>query len=145
MQITNLGGLDAVALAILAFESGHLNDPTVPAIRNNNAGNLRLPGRTADDKGYTIFPDFITGYAALLRELQSKFSGNNSHGIGPASTLLGLFNIYAPPSDNNPTNAYAAFVADWVARATGKPITIESELCNIWRPTPVSLSEVTSE
>jgi hypothetical protein len=128
-----MNGLDAVALAIFAFESGNLKDPTVPALRNNNAGNLRIPGRTADEKGYTIFPDFVTGYAALLRELQSKFSGNNSHGIGPASTLLGLFNVYAPPSDNNPTNAYAQFVADWCAKALGKPITIESELVNIWK------------
>lgn len=130
--MTNIGGLDAVALAIFAFESGHLDDPTVPAIRNNNAGNLRLSGRTADEHGYTLFPDFPSGYAALLRELQSKFSGNNSHGIGPSSTLLALFNIYAPPSDNNPTNAYAAFVAEWVSKALGKLITVNTPLSDIW-------------
>jgi hypothetical protein len=67
---TNISGLDATALAIFCFESGHLNDPTVPAVRNNNPGNLRLPGRTADEHGYTIFPDFVSGYAALSRDLQ---------------------------------------------------------------------------
>jgi hypothetical protein len=127
-----MNGLEATALAVFAFESGHLKDPTVPALRNNNPGNVRLQGRPADEKGYTIFPDLPTGYAALLRELQAKFSGRNSHGIGPASTLLALFNIYAPPGDNNPTNAYAAFVADYVSKALGKPITVESKLSDIW-------------
>lgn len=144
---TMTNGLEATALAIFCFESGHLNDPTVPAVRNLNPGNLELPGSTRDAHGYTIFPDFVSGYAALLRELWSKFSGNNSHGIGPSSTLLALFNIYAPPSDNNPTNSYAEFVAGWVTKALGRPITISSPLSDIWTsPTmPVSLSEVTSE
>jgi len=99
---------------------------------NRNPGNLRLPGREADDRGYTIFPDLPTGYAALLRELQSKFSGNNAHGIGPSSTVLDLFNVYAPPSDNNPTNAYAQFVARWASDALGKPLTVDSKLSEIW-------------
>jgi hypothetical protein len=126
-----MNGLEATALAIFCFESGHLNDPTVPAIRNLNPGNLRT-GVNPDANGYSVFPDFVSGYSALLRELQSKFSGNNAHGIGQSSTLLSLFNIYAPPSDNNPTNQYASFVAAWVSKALGKPITVESELCNIW-------------
>ena len=127
--------LDAVALAIFCFESGHLNDPTVPALRNANPGNLEIPGSTKDARGYTIFPDFATGYAALLHELRGKFSGQNAHGIGPASTLLDLFNIYAPPSDNNPTNVYAAFVAKWVGEALGRPVTVESTLGSIWTTT----------
>ena len=127
-----MNGLEAMALAMFADESGHLEDPTVPAIRNLNPGNLRLAGGTSDPNGYTIFPDFISGYSALLRELQAKFSGNNSHGIGQSSTLLELFNVYAPPSDNNPTNAYAEFVAGWVGRALGKPLTVNSLLSEIW-------------
>jgi hypothetical protein len=128
-----MNGLDAVALAIMCDESGHLNDPTVPAIRNLNPGNLRIPGQPSDAGGYTIFSDFTTGYAALIRDLQAKFSGNNTHGLGPMSTLEALLNVYAPPSDNNPTTAYAQFVAGWVAKALGKPITVTSELCNIWQ------------
>lgn len=136
-----MNGLEATALAIFCFESGHLNDPTVPAVRNLNPGNLRT-GVNPDVNGYSVFPDFVSGYAALLRELQSKFSGNNSHGIGPSSTLLQLFNIYAPPSDNNPTNEYAKFVSIWVGLALHKLITIDSELCNIWQsPVPQNNAE----
>lgn len=124
-----MDGLQATADAIMAFEGWKLGSRSYV---NRNPGNLRLVGRTADDKGYTIFPDLPTGYAALLRELQGKFSGANSHGIGPSSTVLSLFNVYAPPSDNNPTNAYAQFVADWVSKALGKPITVASPLSDIW-------------
>ena len=134
---TNISGLDATALAIFCFESGHLNDPTVPAVRNNNPGNLRLPGRTADEHGYTIFPDFVSGYAALSRDLQGKFDGNNSHGLGPSSTLLSLLGVYAPVGDENNPGAYASFVAGWVSKALGKPITVASPLSDIWTATPV--------
>ena len=130
--MTNLGGLDAVALAMFTVECGHLNDPTVPAIRNNNPGNLRLPGRTADEHGYTIFPDFMSGYAALLRDLQAKFDGHNSHGLGQTSTLLSLLDIYAPAGDANNPSAYASFVAGWVSKALGKSITVNSPLSDIW-------------
>jgi hypothetical protein len=132
--VTNLGGLDAVALAIFCFESGHLNDGTEPAVRNNNPGNLRLPGRTADS-GYTVFPDFLSGYAALLRDIQAKFDGNNSHGLGQSSTLLAFLSVYAPAGDANNPSAYASFVAAWVAKALGKPITVNSPLSDIWTAT----------
>jgi hypothetical protein len=125
-----VSGLEAVADAIMQFEGWKIGSRSY---ENRNPGNLRLVGRTADEKGYTVFPDLPTGYAALLRELQSKFSGNNSHGIGPSSTLLALFNVYAPPADDNPTNEYAEFVATWVGRALGKPITINSPLSDIWQ------------
>jgi hypothetical protein len=131
-----VNGLEAVADAIQRFEGW---DPQTRSYVNRNPGNLEN-GAKVDAKNYDIFPDYISGYSALLRELASKFSGNNRHGIGPSSTLLSLFNVYAPPSDNNPTNEYAAFVAKWVGLAIGKPITVESELCNIWQapaPAPV--------
>lgn len=127
-----MDGLDAMALAITCFESGHLNDPTVPALRNCNPGNLRLVGRTADVHGYTIFGDFLSGYAALLRDLQAKFDGNNSHGLGPTSTLLSLLDIYAPAGDSNNPSAYASFVAGWVSKALARPITVASPLSDIW-------------
>jgi hypothetical protein len=122
-------GLEAVADAIMQFEGWR---PGTRSYENRNPGNLEIPGSNRDDKGYSIFPDFISGYSALLRELQSKFSGNNAHGIGPGSTLLALFNVYAPPSDNNPTNQYCLFVAGWVTKALGKTITPDSLLSEIW-------------
>lgn len=129
-----MDGLNAMALAIFAFESGWLKDPTVPSLRNNNPGNLRLVGRTGDAKGYTIFPDLPSGYAALLRELQSKFSGNNTHNIGPGSTLAELMAVYAPAEDANDPLSYAQFVAGYVSKAIGKPITLGSKLSEIWTP-----------
>jgi hypothetical protein len=129
-----VGGLDALATAIMRYEGF---DPKTRSFRNMNPGNLRLPGQPADEGGYTIFPDFVSGYSALLRELASKLSGHNTHGIGPASTLLSLMNVYAPAADSNDPHAYADFVAKWVGLAIGRPITIESELVNIWQaPAP---------
>jgi hypothetical protein len=120
-----MNGLEAVADAIMKFEGW---EPGSRSYENRNPGNLRLAG----SKGYTIFPDLPTGYAALLRELQSKFSGNNSHGIGPTSTLLQLFNVYAPQADSNNPSQYAIFVQQWVSKALGKPITLDSPLSDIW-------------
>lgn len=128
-----MNGLEATALAIFCFESGHLNDPTVPAVRNLNPGNLRT-GVNPDANGYSVFPDFVTGYSALLRDLRAKFDGNNSHGLGQTSTLLSLLGVYAPAGDSNNPSAYAEFVASWVGKALGKPITVVSELSNIWMP-----------
>jgi hypothetical protein len=127
-----VSGLEAVADAIQQFEGWK---PGTRSYVNRNPGNLRIIGAPADDKGYTVFSDLASGYAALLRELTSKFTGANSHGIEPSSTLLSLFNIYAPPSDDNPTETYAEFVATWVSRALGKPITVNSPLSDIWSPT----------
>ncbi len=124
-----VSGLDAMATAIMRYEGF---DPKTRSFRNMSPGNLRLPGQPADEAGYSIFPDFISGYSALLRELAAKFSGHNTHGIGPQSTLLTLMKVYAPASDNNAPEEYATFVAKWVSLALGKPITIESELINIW-------------
>lgn len=132
-----VNGLEAVADAIMKFEGW---DPHTRSYQNRNPGNLRLTVHVGaglasypvDDKGYTIFPDFQTGYGALLRELRSKFSGQNAHKIGPSSTVLALISVYAPLADNNPTEEYAQFVAKWVGLAMKRPITIESELCNIW-------------
>ena|SRR5271156_166240 len=123
-----INGLEAVADAITQFEGWR---PGTRSYDNRNPGNLEH-GAKVDAKNYDIFPDFVSGYTALLTELQSKFSGNNRHGIGPSSSLLDLFNIYAPPSDNNPTNSYCAFVASWVSKALNKPITSQSLLSEIW-------------
>lgn len=123
-----VNGLEAVADAIMAFEGWK---PATRSYQNRNPGNLEF-GEKIDAKNYDIFPDFVSGYSALLRELRSKFTGANTHRIGPSSTLLELFNVYAPPSDDNPTNAYCVFVADWVSKATGKTVTLVTKLSDIW-------------
>jgi hypothetical protein len=130
-----VSGLDAVALAIFSFESGHLANPASLCVRNNNPGNLRLSNAPKGDGGFSLFADFLAGYGALISELTHKFTGNNAHGIKPDSTLLDLFNVYAPPSDNNPTNAYAEFVANFVTLATDIHVTVDTKLQDIWTPT----------
>ena len=121
-------GLEAVADAIMQFEGWR---PGTRSYENRNPGNLEY-GEKVDAKHYDIFSSLTTGYMALLQELKAKFTGNNAHGIGPESTLLQLFNVYAPPSDNNPTNSYCEFVAEWVSKALGKPVTPQTLLKDIW-------------
>lgn len=133
-----VSGLEAFAAGIMRFEG---YDPLTRSFQNNNPGNLRSAihvdaGVSAsypvDDKGYVIFPDFCTGWNSLLRDLRAKFTGQNAHGLGPSSTLLSMMKIYAPSDDANNPLEYAQFLAKWLSSALHKPITIESELCNIW-------------
>ena len=122
--------LEAVADAIMSFEGWK---PGSRSYRNRNPGNLE-GGSVVDSSGkYNVYPTLVGGYNALLAELAAKFSGNNRHGIGPDSTLLALFNIYAPPSDNNPTNIYCQYVATWCSQVLGVSITPETKLGDIWR------------
>lgn len=123
-----VNGLEAVADAIMSFEGWK---PGTRSYVNRNPGNLE-GGSKVDAKNYDVFPSLIDGYSALLRELRDKFIGNNRHGIGPESSLLDLFNVYAPPSDNNPTNQYCAFVAHWVSMVLGTVVVSETKLKDIW-------------
>ena len=126
--------LEAIADAIQAFEGWH---PGTRSYVNRNPGNLE-GGVKTDSKGYDVFPDFVTGYTALLNELRGKFTGNNRHGIGPGSTMIQLMNIYAPPSDNNPTTAYCLFICQWATRALGRTVDPSTTLGDIWQPTSSS-------
>jgi len=121
-----MDSLEAVADAIMSFEGWKLGSLSY---KHRNPGNIR-----DTPSSYKTFPTFVEGYQALLAELRAKFSGHNSHGIGPSSTLLDLFNIYAPPSDNNPTNAYCRYVAGWVSTALEKAVTEQTKLGDIWTP-----------
>ena len=132
-----VSGLEACADAIMRYEGF---DPKTRSYVNRNPGNLRLAvhpdaaiaSYPVDDHGFTIFPDLATGYNALLRDLRAKFTGQNDHGLGPASTLLGMMKIYAPSADANNPLEYAQFIAKWCSMALNKPLTEQSELVNIW-------------
>lgn len=77
------------------------------AYRNNNPGNLRpgslAVGATGSNGGYAVFPDFQTGWNALLGLIQSPAYWS--------LTLVQFFSQYAPSADNNNPAAYAATVA----------------------------------
>ena len=104
------GGPSPLAQSIADFE-GYGKQGSV-AQRNNNPGNLRAgPGQTGtDEKGYAIFPDAATGWAALEKQITSK--------SGKGLTLQeffggkpGVYPGYAPAADRNNPQQYAATVA----------------------------------
>lgn len=123
-----MNGLEAVADAIMQFEGwySHVNGVPSMSYRNRNPGNLETDGTK------NVYLSLVDGYSALLRELQAKFSGYNTHGITPNSTLLDLFNVYAPVTDSNQPNVYCDFVAHWVAMVMGKVVTSQTKLSDIW-------------
>jgi hypothetical protein len=127
-----MNALEAIADGIMAFEGWK---PGSRSYRNRNPGNLEGGhGRATGVAGpYNVYDSFLDGYSDLLDELKAKFSGNNRHGIGPTSTFLELMNVYAPPSDNNPTTAYAAFVMNWASRALGRNVDPSTTLESIWQ------------
>lgn len=87
-------------------------------VRNCNPGNIRLPRkenmekdrfigelRPSRDKSFRTFVNMAYGYRAmhyLLRKYKNKYSLN---------TLEQMIYRWAPPSDNNKTEAYIDFVA----------------------------------
>lgn len=86
--------------------------------RNNNPGNLRpgslAVGATGSNGGYAVFPDFQTGWNALLGLIQSSMYWN--------LTLVQFFSTYAPAADNNNPAAYAASVAQSLGVDANTPI-----------------------
>lgn len=127
---TYLSPIDAVALAIFHYEGQR---PGNRNYRNNNPGNLRdssVP-HSMDPDGYCIFASFVAGFTAAAEDLRAKFRGTNSHGLGPSSTLLDLFRVYAPSGDNNAPDTYAEFVAGWLSEAYGKPLTVMATLGDV--------------
>lgn len=82
-------------------------------IRNNNWLNIRhndandWVGQTgSDDSGFAQFDDPVKGLRAADKTLTTY---GEVHGI---STVSDAINRFAPPDDDNPTEAYAEFVAD---------------------------------
>lgn len=79
--------------------------------RNNNPGNLRYGtpwnGVTGQDSdGYATFDTLENGIRAMGVDLLTKIG----RGL---NTVAGIVSVYAPPSDNNPTEIYIDQVAAW--------------------------------
>ena len=123
-----ISGLEATADALMQFEGWFIHDHGVPSMsyRNRNPGNLETNGQKR------VYTSLVDGYSDLLRDLKAKFTGLNSHGLGPNSKLSDLMAIYAPAGDSNPVIAYTNFVAHWITLATGKETTPDTRLGDIW-------------
>ena len=81
--------------------------PGSVAYRNNNPGNLKYVGQAgatgADANGFANFPNYNTGLQALDDQIQLY--------AGRGLSVQGMMQIYAPASDGNDPNSYAAQVA----------------------------------
>lgn len=89
--------------------------------RNNNPGNLRFGIRWVgvvgqDPDGYAIFDTLEHGIRAMGVDLLTKIG----RGV---NTLAEIITVYAPPSDNNPTDVYIATVSDWTGFAPDQVLT----------------------
>lgn len=94
-------------------------------LRNNNPGNIEdgnfaksLPGYKGSDGRFAIFETPEDGVNAGVKLLES-YAGRGV--VTPAQVI----NRWAPPSDNNPTQAYAKYVADRLGIGVNDPIPAE--------------------
>lgn len=123
--------IESFCWAIRAMEGFY---PGSRAWRNCNPGNLRPTSkRQKSDGGYRIFDSFEKGWAALVRDVTAKFRGRpyTRTKLGPDSTILQFFQVWAPSSDNNKPRQYAEFVAKQMSVSLGKNVTIITPLREI--------------
>lgn len=92
-------------------------------IRNNNPGNIEdgpfarsLPGYAGSDGRFARFDNPEAGSAAKTRLLGSYVQRG-------FNTPAAIINRWAPPSDNNPTADYAAYVARRAGIGVNDPVT----------------------
>lgn len=124
---------DVFAQQIQHFEGWY---PGSRSYRNNNPGNIRpgslnLGQSAIDSGGFAIFPSFDVGYNALINDIAAKFSGRTRTGLGPQSSVVQFFQVYAPSSDNNNPAQYAQSVVDGINANAGTSFTIYSTLGDI--------------
>lgn len=108
--------LQRLVLAMAEHEGWHpVGDPKYPdgsrSYRNHNPGNLRgSPFADRKKDGYAVFGSDAMGWFAFQWDIWQKAQGNTQTKLSPKSTLRDLIYVWAPPSDNNNTEAYLADV-----------------------------------
>ncbi len=112
--------LTDLAAAITRME-GSCTGPTT--CRNNNPGNLRAyaAGQPVDSRGIRIFPDYQSGYNALLAQEQL----NISKGLTVDEFFAGkpgVYPGYAPAADSNNPSVYAGNVSSWLGIPRDVPL-----------------------
>ncbi len=108
--------VDALMMAIAHHEGWHPpadgdTSGGSRAYRNHNPGNLRSsPYAHSTVDGFAVFRNDFVGFMALHWDLLQKSRGNTVTGLTGQSTIRDLIYVWAPPSDNNDTEAYIASV-----------------------------------
>lgn len=95
------------------------------AWKNKNPGNLKYVGQKraigADAQGFCIFKTYEDGFLTLKEMVQRAATGKSSV-YKPDMTFVEFFKVYAPSSDGNYPEKYAAFVAERVGVRTDTKI-----------------------
>lgn len=105
-------------LAIAEHEGWHSPSETATpggsrSYRNHNPGNLRKsPFEIGNVDNFSIFKSDFVGFMALEWDIMQKALGNTVTDLGPHSSLRDLIFVYAPPSDDNDSEAYLQTVAN---------------------------------
>lgn len=106
----------------LPAPTGVPDSGTTRGMRNNNPGNIedgpfakRLPGYAGTDGRFAKFASLDNGMGAIDSLLQN-------YGQEGINTVGGIINRWAPPTDNNPTPAYAATVAKALGTTPDAPV-----------------------
>ncbi len=112
--------IEALMRAIVKHEGWSEQTEKTPAggsrsYRNHNPGNLRAsPFACGTVDNFAVFKSDFVGYMALHWDLMQKARGNTVTGLNKTSTIRDLITVYAPPSDNNDTEAYIESVVSYM-------------------------------
>lgn len=104
--------VDALMRAIVKHEGWNVPAINTPqsgsrSYRNHNPGNLRKsPFAATYVDNFAVFANDFIGYMALHWDLMQKAHGNTVTGLTAQSTIRELIFVYAPPDDDNDSEAY---------------------------------------
>lgn len=102
----------AIMAAIFHLEGAFT--PGAAPWRHCNPADLRSWGDVPVVKGFAQFPSMVQGVRAAYLDIV--------HNVSLGLTLRQFINKFAPPSDENNTDAYLAFVSLWTGIAPDEPI-----------------------
>jgi len=130
------GLLNDLALAHQKHE-GYGTKMAKTITENNNPGALRWHpsqarfGGEKDPRGFTKFPDYQSGFSALVADLSAKLNGSSKHiNYDNNPTLLDYVAVYAPVTDRNNPPAYANAIVNEL-RSKGYDVNLDTPLSTL--------------
>lgn len=114
---------------------------TIRGLRNNNPGNIRISEdnwqgqvKPSQDKAFVQFKTMAWGYRAMFATLNTYCT---KHGL---NTISKMISRYAPPQDNNHTEAYISSVCKW--SGVGPDIAVTPTNKDVMIPIVAAMSRV---